>query len=259
MALPFFYITSYDPGNTEITLDEDNSRHIVQVLRMPRGAALQLTDGKGTLVTAAILDDHKKKCRVQVRTIDNQPPRERSVSLAISLLKNASRFEWFLEKATEIGVSEIIPLLGEHTERQQARQDRLQNILVSAMLQSQQSWLPILHPPTPISQLITDARQDRRFIAHCLEAPRPTSSLTDVLRQTADRGNNPDAPASGPAGSNAPGSRPSQLILIGPEGDFSPKEVALALEHQFIPVTLGGNRLRTETAGVVAATLLCIG
>jgi 16S rRNA (uracil1498-N3)-methyltransferase len=238
MALPFFYIPSYDPGNTEITLDEDNSRHIVQVLRMRPGAALQLTDGKGTLLTAAILDDHKKKCRVEIRATNSQPPRERPVSLAISLLKNASRFEWFLEKATEIGVSEIIPLLCEHTERQQARQDRLQNILVSAMLQSQQPWLPVLHPPTPIDQLIAGARHDQRFIAHCLEAPRPTSSLPDALRQT--------RPAS------------SQLILIGPEGDFSPKEVGSALEGQFIPVTLGNNRLRTETAGVVAATLLCI-
>jgi len=247
MALPFFYISSYDPGSTEITLDEDNSRHIVQVLRMRPGAALQLTDGKGTLLTAVILDDHKKKCRVQVQTADTQPPRERPVSLAISLLKNAARFEWFLEKATEIGVREIIPLLCEHTERQQVRQDRLQNILVSAMLQSQQSWLPILHLPTPLGQLITGADHDQRFIAHCLEAPRPTSSLPDALRQTLTGTNTSSARVS------------SRLILIGPEGDFSPKEVELALEHQFIPVTLGNNRLRTETAGVVAATLLCIG
>jgi 16S rRNA (uracil1498-N3)-methyltransferase len=258
MALPFFYISPYDPGSTEITLDEDNSRHIVQVLRMRPGAALRLTDGKGTLLTAVILEDHKKKCRVQVQTADTQPSGERPVFLAISLLKNASRFEWFLEKATEIGVREIIPLLCEHTERQQVRQDRLQNILVSAMLQSQQSWLPILHPPTPIGQLITGAQHDQRFIAHCLEAPRPTASLPDALRQA----------TSGPVTSQAtfgtnrsPASAPvsSRLILIGPEGDFSSKEVELALEHQFIPVTLGHNRLRAETAGVVAATLLCIG
>ena len=259
MALPFFYISSYEPGLPEITLDEDNSRHIVQVLRMRMGEELQLTDGKGVLLTATIVDDHKKKCRVKVSTAVSHPAKERSVSLAISLVKNASRFEWFLEKATEIGVSEIIPLLGEHTERQQTRQDRLQNILVSAMLQSQQSWLPILRPPTPISQLITDSRQDRRFIAHCLEAPLPTSSLTEAIRQAATGIDKPDAATTGPAGSNALTSSPSQLILIGPEGDFSPKEVELALEHQFIPVTLGSNRLRTETAGVVAATLLCFG
>jgi 16S rRNA (uracil1498-N3)-methyltransferase len=246
MALPFFYITAYDPGNTEITLDEDNSRHIIQVLRMPRGASLQLTDGKGALLTATILDDHKKKCRVQVRSADSLPPRKRPVALAISLLKNTSRLEWFLEKATEIGVSEIIPLLCEHTERAQVRQDRLQNILVSAMLQSQQAWLPVLHPPTSIGQLITGARHSRRYIAHCLEAPRPTSSLVAALRE---------AP---PATGNVPGSNPAQLILIGPEGDFSPKEVELALENQFIPVTLGSTRLRTETAGIVAATLLCM-
>jgi 16S rRNA (uracil1498-N3)-methyltransferase len=239
MALPFFYIPSYDPGDSEIILDEDNSRHIVQVLRMRPGEGLQLTDGKGALLTAAILDVHKKKCRVQVRTVDTQPLRPKQVSLAISPLKNASRFEWFLEKATEIGVSGIIPLLCEHSERQHIREDRLQNILVSAMLQSQQSWLPVLHPPTPFSQLIIESNQDRRFIAHCLEAPRPTASLSDCLREAAGR--------------------TSQIILIGPEGDFSPKEVELALGYQFIPVTLGINRLRTETAGVVAAALLCIG
>jgi len=247
MALPFFYIPSYDPGDSEITLDEDNSRHIVQVLRMRPGEAVQLTDGKGALLTAAILDDHKKKCRVQVRAVDTQAPRPKQVSLAISPLKNASRFEWFLEKATEIGVSGIIPLLCEHSERQQIREDRLQNILVSAMLQSQQSWLPILHPLTPISQLITESCQDHRFIAHCLEAPRPTVSLAEALRQAAAQDNNPAVPAT------------SQIIFIGPEGDFSSQEVELALEYQFIPVTLGTNRLRTETAGVVAATLLCIG
>jgi 16S rRNA (uracil1498-N3)-methyltransferase len=241
MALPFFYIPSYDPGHPGITLDEDNSRHIVQVLRMRPGAMLQLTDGKGALLTAVVLDDHKKKCRVEVRSADTHPPRQNQVSLAISPLKNASRFEWFLEKAAEIGVSGIIPLLCEHTERQQVREDRLQHILVSAMLQSQQSWLPVLHPPTPIRQLITDARHDQRFIAHCLEAPRPTASLAETLRQT------------------VPDPAISRLILIGPEGDFSPKEVEYALENRFIPVTLGSNRLRTETAGVVAATLLCIG
>jgi 16S rRNA (uracil1498-N3)-methyltransferase len=250
MALPFFYISSYDPGSTELTLDEDNSRHIIQVLRMRIGETLLLTDGKGTLLTAAILDDHKKKCRVRITGATPGPPRQHSVCIAISLLKNASRFEWFLEKATEIGVSQIIPLLCEHTERQQVRLDRLHNILVSAMLQSQQCWLPLLRTPTPFAQFVSDGHGwDTRFIAHCLEAPRPTASLTGLLRQS-----NPPA---GPAAS--PGQIPSSIILIGPEGDFSPNEVEMALNDRFIPVTLGDNRLRTETAGVVAAALLCIG
>jgi 16S rRNA (uracil1498-N3)-methyltransferase len=161
------------------------------------------------------------------------------VTVAISLLKNASRFEWFLEKATEIGVSGIVPLLCERTEKEHARIDRLRSILVSAMLQSQQAWLPELSEPMGFSELVGRPASGGRYIAHCLEAPLSTDSLAD-WRKTAD-------------------GVPPQLILIGPEGDFSPKEVEAALKEGFLPVTLGENRLRTETAGVVAATLLCIG
>src|ERR1700744_5281644 len=237
MALPLFYIASYNAEQQEVVLDEDNSRHIVQVLRMKPGDPLQLTDGKGLLLTASILHDHKKKCVVRVQSTLTLPPKEPRVSIAISPLKNASRFEWFLEKATEIGVGEIIPLLCERTERQHIRQDRLQHILVSALLQSQQTWMPVLRPPTPFSQWVKEAGYADRLIAHCLEEPRPTEDLAAWRRHPPT----------------------TSLILIGPEGDFSPEEVTLALKEGFVPVTLGGNRLRTETAGVVAATLLCIG
>lgn len=251
MALPFFYSASFDPQGAELLLDEDNSRHIVQVLRMQRGDLLQLTDGQGNLATTTILDEHKKKCRVQIQTVSQQPPRERNVSIAISLLKNASRFEWFLEKATEIGVTSIIPLLCERTERQHFRQDRLQNILVSAMLQSQQAWLPFLRPPTLLAELIENPGQEQLFIAHCLEEQKV--SLADIAR-SASAGSNGKVPASE---ASLP-VRGSQLILIGPEGDFSPKEIELAMQHHFLPVTLGATRLRAETAGIVAATLLCL-
>ncbi len=259
MTLPLFYLSAADPGGTgisssqtgnipggtKLTLDEDNSRHIVQVLRMQAGESLQLTDGKGVLLTASILDSHKKKCVVRILSNLTQPPREKKVWIAISPLKNASRFEWFLEKATEIGVFGIVPLLCEHTERQHTRPDRLQHILVSAMIQSRQCWLPVLHPPTAFTRLLDEFHPDRRLIAHCLESPRPTEALADWTRR--------------PPGSAPISSAPATLILIGPEGDFSPKEVEAALAKEFLPVTLGTNRLRTETAGVVAATLLCIG
>jgi 16S rRNA (uracil1498-N3)-methyltransferase len=240
MALPFFYIPSYSAEQQEVVLDEDNSRHAIQVLRMKTGDPLQLTDGKGALLTAAILDSHKKKCVVRVLSVQTLPPKEQKVSIAISPLKNASRFEWFLEKATEIGVTGIIPLLCDRTERQHTRQDRLQHILVSALLQSQQTWLPVLRAPTSFSQWLNEAHDTHRLIAHCLEEPRPTEDLAVWRRRQTAVGS-------------------SSLILIGPEGDFSPEEVALALKEGFVPVTLGDNRLRTETAGVVAATLLCIG
>jgi 16S rRNA (uracil1498-N3)-methyltransferase len=182
------------------------------------------------------VEDHKKKCRVKVQSLVTSPPRKKKVAIAISPLKNASRFEWFLEKAAEIGVSEIIPLQSERTERQHLRPDRLHNILVSALLQSQQTWLPVLCPLTPFSGVLDNTRYDHRLIAHCGEDALPAS------------------PVASPANSTA-----STLILIGPEGGFSAEEVASALKNGFVPVTLGENRLRTETAGVVAATLLCIG
>lgn len=236
--LPYFYHSSAGVVSDELTLDEDNSRHIIQVLRMGPGEKLRLTDGKGALLTAAIIDGHKKKCRIRIESAEQTPPRERTVTIAISPLKNASRLEWFLEKATEIGVSTIIPLLSERTERQHTRPDRWQNILVSALLQSRQTWLPHVPEPMPFAGLIASATADHRLVAHCLEAPRPTGSLAALVRT--------QQPA-------------SSLILIGPEGDFTQKEVEGALAGGFIPVTLGENRLRTETAGVVAATLLCIG
>ena len=234
---PFFYIPAFDKENPEILLNEETSKHVVQVLRMKIGELVQLTDGKGYLFTAAIIDDHKKKCRVRVQSTVYTPPVQRRVFIGISLLKNASRFEWFLEKATEIGVSCIVPLLCERTEKQHARTDRLRNILVSAMLQSQQTWLPDLPDPMSFADLLSNPPAEARFIAHCLEDPQPTVGLAD-WRHYASK---------------------SQLILIGPEGDFSPKEIESALKEGFLPVTLGDNRLRTETAGVVAATLLCIG
>jgi len=234
MALPFFYIESYDPAATEVTLEEDNSRHIVQVLRMQRGESLQLTDGEGALLTAEIVVDHKKKCRVSIRSSISLSPPERNVTIAISPLKNMSRFEWFLEKATEIGVSAVIPLLCERTERASIRLERLRQIAVSALLQSQQTWLPDLAAPTSFADLIRSAAAPARYIAHCLESPRPTAGLAAAETSA------------------------SSLILIGPEGDFSSKEVDSALANGFLPVTLGSNRLRTETAGIVAATLLCI-
>ena len=249
MALPFFYISSYSADQQEVVLDEDNSRHVIQVLRMKIGDPLQLTDGKGALLTAAILDSHKKKCVVKVISAQTLPPKEQKVSIAISPLKNASRFEWFLEKATEIGVTGIIPLICERTERQHTRQDRLQHILVSAMLQSQQTWLPVLRAPTPFSQWVMEAEYAHRLIAHCLEESRPTEDLAAWRRRQITVAGLP-TPNPSPA---------TSLILIGPEGDFSPAEIASALKEGFVPVTLGDNRLRTETAGVVAATLLCIG
>ncbi|HVS95117.1 MAG TPA: RsmE family RNA methyltransferase [Puia sp.] len=254
MSLPLFYSPGYDPGRQEVILDEDNSRHIVQVLRMKRGDLLRLTNGRGALLTAEIIEDHKKKCCVAIRSATPVAAPEPRVTIAISPLKNASRFEWFVEKATEIGVTGIIPLVCDRTERTTARMDRLQQIAVSAMLQSQQGWLPRLADPMPFSELIRSNGSlpdfPARYIAHCLGTPRPTASLGAIPHPSATGGFDP---------ATTRADRSASLILIGPEGDFSPGEVDAALTAGFVPVTLGSNRLRTETAGVVAAALLCIG
>lgn len=238
MTLPFFYIPTYNADQKTIVLDEDTSRHVVQVLRMLNGEKLNLTDGKGHLLTAVITDNHKKHCTVQVAEVIANPAPRRKVVIAISLLKNTNRFEWFLEKATELGVAEIIPLIGARTEKDKFRHDRLLQILVSAMLQSQQTWLPVLEEPLAYDKLFTreNVQQiDHKFIAHCEEEEK--YPLVNEL---------------------AAAQEGSRLILIGPEGDFTYDEISLALSAQFRPVTLGDTRLRAETAGVVAASLLCL-
>ena len=237
MTLPLFFHPQLErtPGN--IILEEDNSKHIVQVLRMKKGEQINLTDGKGNLITAEIINDHKKRCEVRVTASRHTPHASRKISIAISLLKNSSRFEWFLEKSTEIGIIEIIPLICKRTEKQKFREDRLQNILISAMLQSQQSWLPVLH--TPIDFELLFRQQDainasQKFIAHC--HPDQKRNLGDLVNETLS----------------------SQIILIGPEGDFTIEEVEFAKQNHFMSVSLGQTRLRAETAGVVAATILKI-
>jgi 16S rRNA (uracil1498-N3)-methyltransferase len=229
MSLPFFYIYEHDETSKQIVLNEETSKHIIQVLRMKVGEKLNLTDGKGNLMTAEITDAHKKHCEVKVEDTRHKEQDIRQVSIAISLLKNTNRFEWFLEKATEIGVSEIIPLICERTEKEKFRYERMNSILISAMLQSQQPWLPILHEPQEFNQTIRQSNHQQKFIAHCSEGEK--SQLTNKQING------------------------STIILIGPEGDFTKQEIDLAFQNNFIPVSLGNTRLRSETAGIVAAVL----
>ena len=229
MSAPFFYVEDLSPH--EIILDEDTSKHIVQVLRMGQNEMILLTDGKGNKARAVIWEDNRKKCLVRIEGREKVDAVRVQATIAVSLIKNASRFEWFLEKATEIGVHTIIPLICQRTEKEKFRFDRFRNIIISAMLQSQQSWLPHLEEPVPFQKLISSSTHEHKFIAHC--HPERKGSLTYMDHM----------------GSN--------IVLIGPEGDFTSSEVAEAIEAGFVPVALGGTRLRTETAGIVAAALLC--
>lgn len=233
MTLPFFYTEEALSAGGNMVLNEETSRHVAQVLRMQVGAALHLTDGRGSRVTATILDNNKKKCLVQLAAQIVETPKPAQNTIAISLVKNAHRFEWFLEKATEIGIARILPLVCSRTEKQHFRLDRMKGILVSAMLQSQQAWLPELHEPIRFNEFVKKETADRKLIAHCVEDER--NPLKDQLQLTS-----------------------SNLVCIGPEGDFTIDEIYAATSNNFIPVSLGDTRLRTETAGIVAATLLTL-
>jgi 16S rRNA (uracil1498-N3)-methyltransferase len=236
MTLPFFYKEEINLASTEVVLDEDTSKHIVQVLRMQKGEQLRLTDGRGNLFIAEIIDGNRRNCTVKIVSTTFQPPSAKKNIIAISLVKNAHRFEWFLEKSTEIGISEIVPLLCSRTEKQHFRIERMKTILISAMLQSQQTWLPVLHEPVKYAAYMKSVNGStplKKFIAHCKDdEPRMLLYSHQPFRES--------------------------IVLIGPEGDFTIDEIELALQNNFIPVSLGNTRLRTETAGVVAVTILSI-
>jgi len=235
MQLPLFFIETAPVLGAELELSEENSRHICAVLRMEDGEALQFTDGRGNLFEASIVRSHKKRTIVRLTGNKFEKLPDQQLSVAIALLKNAARFEWFLEKATELGIRRLIPLITARTEKQHFKRERFHGILVSAMMQSGQSWLPELTAPQTFSefiQTITPAPDQSIFIAHCMDSPK--QDLAQALLSA----------------------RPSRLILIGPEGDFNVEEVRAANERGAQSVSLGSSRLRAETAGIVAATLL---
>ena len=184
------------------------------------------------LAPCEILDANKKKCVVQILHKELIQKPLRSITICISLLKNANRFEWFVEKACEIGITQIVPLLCERTEKQHFRYDRIKNICISAILQSRQVWLTELTEPKSFAKAIPEMHHEQKFIGHCLKDEK--SSLSDLVNVHLS----------------------SQVMLIGPEGDFTNAEIDMALAHHFIPAALGETRLRSETAGVVAAAIL---
>ena len=230
MSVPFFYEQNITEVNSLFALSEESSKHCIQVLRMKEGSLLHLTNGKGILFKACIVNEDKNKTVVQIMEVIPVPLAAKKISIAISLLKNASRFEWFLEKTTEIGVNEIQPLICSRTENTRFRYDRMNSIVISAMLQSQQTWLPLLHEPIVFRTCIQQTTFQQKLIAHCEDEKK--RFIRDL-----------------------PSSNNSQL-LIGPEGDFTPEEIGLALQNNYVSVSLGETRLRSETAGVVASALL---
>ena len=221
----------YNPNITDIatsfTFDKEESKHIVKVLRKSVGDVLSITNGNGWLFDAEIINADLKKCLVNITTSKQQPKKDYKLHLAVAPTKMNDRFEWFLEKATEIGIDTITPILCDHSERKVIKLDRFEKVLQSAMKQSLQCYLPTINELTCYNSFISQDFIGQRFIAHCEETYR--KSLKQELQPNKDI-----------------------TILIGPEGDFSVKEIEMALQQNFIPVTLGNTRLRTETAAIVA-------
>lgn len=232
-SVQLFYNPSLDNSFKQFFFTTEESKHIVKVLRKTAGDTLNITNGKGSLFEAKILEANPKKCKAQIVAEKRSIPKLHSLHIAIAPTKMNDRLEWFLEKATEIGINEITPILCDHSERKVIKQERLEKVLQAAMKQSLQTYLPKLNPLTPLKDFLNTAEADLKMIAHCQEGEK----LELKRRVQADK---------------------DVLILIGPEGDFSKAEVKAASEAGFFPVALGKNRLRTETAGIVACTTVAI-
>ena len=215
-------------GNT-YALDEKESKHIIRVLRMTKGSAVRLIDGKGNLYEGIISDPDQKKCIIVItgKTADFEK-RGYRLHIAISPLKNPERFEWFIEKSVEIGVDEITPLVCRNTEKPGIKYERVNNLIISAMKQSLKSTKTILNEPCRFKDFISEQSQGLRLIAHC-DNSIERNKIADVYSRNMDA-----------------------IILIGPEGDFTREEIDSAINSKFIPVHLGASRLRTETAGIAA-------
>ncbi len=229
-SLPQFFKEDIPGEGNEVELDEDTGKHIVQVLRMDVGERLQLTDGKGRIATTTIIKTEKKNCSVVINGIVFHHPRQAALHLGIAFTKNTSRNEWLLEKATELGVRSIIPIVAARTVKEKIRYDRWRNILVSALLQSQQYYLPELHEAIALKDIIQlYSKVPQKLVAHCIEGYErsPISKMLNPGLET--------------------------LVLIGPEGDFTVEEVTLCTEQQIVGISLGTQRLRTETAAMAVS------
>lgn len=226
----------YTPGIKKITyqLTEEESKHAIKVLRLEAGDEVCMIDGLGGLYFGIIDEPNSKKCIIRViEKIEQYNRRSFRLHIAIAPTKNIERFEWFLEKATEIGIDEITPILCQRSERKNIKAERLERIILTAMKQSIKAYKPILNKLTPFPELIKSEKIESGFIAHCEDVPKP--SLKSQIE------NNQNI-----------------TILIGPEGDFSPQEIELAKSHNFQEIHLGKSRLRTETAGIVACHTVTI-
>ncbi|WP_396600913.1 16S rRNA (uracil(1498)-N(3))-methyltransferase [Algibacter sp. R77976] len=225
--MQLFYSPDLTENTSQFTFNKEESKHIVKVLRKNIGDTLHITNGNGWLFHAEISVPNINKCTAIIVSKTLQPKHAYQLHLAVAPTKMNDRYEWFLEKATEIGIDSITPIICDHSERKVIKPERFERIIQSAMKQSLSCYLPKLNEAISFQNFIKQDFENDLFIAHCEETDRKS------LKQQLEPNTN-------------------ITILIGPEGDFSVKEIAKALENNFIPVTLGETRLRTETAAIVA-------
>lgn len=223
--------TFYFPDLSEhiITLDEDESKHAIRVLRLVTGDEVMLVDGMGTRAYAKVTDDHPKRCAMEITKRETETTgRNFHLHIAVAPTKNLDRMEWFVEKATEIGIDSVILISCDHSERFTVKTERMEKVAVSAIKQSQQAWLPEVKGVIAFKDFIASVPAGaQKFIAHCAGGEK--ISLKGNIKPEGEI-----------------------YMLIGPEGDFSKTEIALAEENGFTAITLGERRLRTETAALVA-------
>lgn len=231
--MQLFYYKDINEKSTSFIFDKEESKHIIKVLRKKEGDILMVTNGLGLLFETKISIASDSKCKVEIICFKQQKASNFYLHMVVAPTKMNDRLEWFLEKATEIGLQEFTPIICEHSERKVIKTDRLEKILLSAMKQSNQCFLPKINHPISFKNFIQIEQNGQKFIAHCEEThKRSFVSQIHVGKK--------------------------YTVLIGPEGDFSTQEIKLAIENKFIPVSLGNNRLRTETAALVACHTVVI-
>jgi 16S rRNA (uracil1498-N3)-methyltransferase len=226
--MQLFYTPDIAPSHAQYFLNEEESKHCIRVLRLETGSEVQLIDGKGGLYNATIKDAHPKRTILQINSVVTAfNKRNHYLHIAVAPTKNIERLEWFLEKATEIGIDEISLIICQRSERKEAKTERLNKIITSAIKQSIKAYHPVLNEPMNFSQFIAKPFDGQKFIAHC-ELGEKENLKSEII----------------PGG--------NYLVLIGPEGDFTPSEIDKALQNNFKAITLGESRLRTETAALEA-------
>jgi len=231
--MQLFYNPTLEQGENLFSFNKEESKHIVKVLRKKEGDELYITNGRGYFFTAQILSADSNQCKASIISMQKRHPKMFRLHLAVAPTKSMDRYEWFLEKVTEIGVHEITPILCDRSERKTLKMERLQKVVQSAMKQSMRTFLPKINTPVSFTEFIEQEHNELMFIAHCedeekLDLKRCIAADKDVT------------------------------ILIGPEGDFSTKEIKEAYDKGFLPINLGEARLRTETAAIVACTAVAL-